>query len=117
MARPIKETPILTGSDAEAFVEEMERVDNMSEETRTANRIKLLEEFEAIIKKIAVCLWIMRLVRLTPDYKLNEFDCGDSDLNDFLFEDAKPFLEKRVANTFILEDDNHIAAYFCLLND
>lgn len=56
MARPIKETPILTGSDAEAFVEEMERVDNMSEETRTANRIKLLEEFEAIIKKIAVCL-------------------------------------------------------------
>lgn len=56
MARPIKETPILTGADAEAFVEEMERVDSMSEETRTANRVKLLEEFEAIIKKIAVCL-------------------------------------------------------------
>lgn len=56
MARPIKETPILTGADAEAFVEEMERVDNLSEETRTANRIKLLEDFESIIKKIAVCL-------------------------------------------------------------
>ena len=56
MARPIKETPILTGADAEAFVEEMERVDNLSEETRTANRIKLLEEFESIIKKIVVCL-------------------------------------------------------------
>lgn len=59
----------------------------------------------------------MKLVRLTPDYPLTEFDCGDSDLNDFLFEDAKAFLEKRVANTFILEDEGHIAAYFCLLND
>ena len=56
MARPIQETPILTGADAEAFVEEMERVDSMSEETRTANRIKLMEDFEAIIKRIAVCL-------------------------------------------------------------
>lgn len=56
MARPIKETPILTGIDAEAFVEEMERVDNLSEETRVANRIRLLEEFENIIKRITVCL-------------------------------------------------------------
>ena len=56
MARPIKETPILTGEDAEAFREAMERVDSLSDETRAANRIKLLEEFDAIIKKIAVCL-------------------------------------------------------------
>ena len=59
MARPIKETPILTGEDAEAFVEEMERVDSMSKETKTANRIKLLEEFNSIIKKIAVCLYAL----------------------------------------------------------
>lgn len=42
----------------------------------------------------------MELVRLTPDYVLSPFDCGDSDLNDFLFEDAKNFQEKRIANTF-----------------
>lgn len=59
----------------------------------------------------------MRLIRLTLDYKLRSFDCGDKDLNDFLFEDAKHFLEKRIANTFILEDNDRIAAYFCLLND
>ena len=59
----------------------------------------------------------MKLVRLTPDYEFKDFDCGDDDLNEFLFEDAKSFLEKRIANTFILEDDDHIAAYFCLLND
>ena len=59
----------------------------------------------------------MRIVPLTFDYELTEFDCGDSDLNEFLLEDAKAFLEKRIANTFILEDKGRIAAYFCLLND
>ena len=60
----------------------------------------------------------MRLVPLTLDYELTAFDCGDEQLNNFLFEDAKPSLELRIANTFILEaDDGRIAAYFCLLND
>ncbi len=31
----------------------------------------------------------MKVVRLTADYELTEFDCGDSDLNEFLMEDAK----------------------------
>lgn len=34
MAKPIKETPILTGKDAERFVSEMQRVDNLSAEQR-----------------------------------------------------------------------------------
>ena len=59
----------------------------------------------------------MKLIPLTQDYPLVEFDCGDSDLNDFLLKDAKHFLEKRIANTFVLEDEGHIVAYFCLLND
>ena len=59
----------------------------------------------------------MKVIRLTSDYELSGFDCGDSDLNEFLMEDAKLFLEKRIANTFILEDEGRIVAYFCLLND
>ena len=59
----------------------------------------------------------MDLIELTPDYNLSDFDCGDEQLNNFLFEDAKPSLQLRVANTFILEDEGRVAAYFCLLND
>lgn len=59
----------------------------------------------------------MRLVPLTSDYELTVFDCGDDQLNNFLYEDAKPSLELRIANTFILEDHGQIVAYFCLLND
>lgn len=59
----------------------------------------------------------MRVVPLTSDYVFRVFDCGDSDLNEFLLQDAKLFLEKRIANTFILEDEGNIVAYFCLLND
>ena len=30
----------------------------------------------------------MKLVRLTADYPLLSFDCGDEDLNEFLLDDA-----------------------------
>ena len=41
MARPIRETPILYGKDAERFVEEMKRVESLTPEQRKANREKL----------------------------------------------------------------------------
>ena len=50
----------------------------------------------------------MRLVPLTLDYVLTEFNCGDEQLNNFLYDDAKPSLELRIANTFILEDNGRI---------
>ena len=42
----------------------------------------------------------MRLVPLTLDYELTEFNCGDEQLNNFLYEDAKPSLELRIAKFF-----------------
>lgn len=59
----------------------------------------------------------MNLIKLTSDTELYGFDCGDEDLNEFLVEDAKGFHDKRIATSYILEDNGNIAAYFCLLND
>ena len=59
----------------------------------------------------------MDLVRLTPQHNLSNFDCGDNDLNEFLKDNALQFTEQRIANTFVLEDEGKIVAYFCLLND
>lgn len=60
---------------------------------------------------------MLKLLRLTDDYPLTSFDCGDEDLNDFLLNDAKAFQKKQIAHTYILEEDRRILAYFCLLND
>ena len=52
MARPIRETPILVGKDAERFVKEMKRVESLTPEQRRANREKLHAEVEKINKKM-----------------------------------------------------------------
>ena len=51
MARPIRETPILVGKDAERYVKEMKRVESLTPEQRRANREKLHAEVEEINKK------------------------------------------------------------------
>ena len=51
MSRPIRETPILYGKDAERFVEEMKRVENLTPEQRKANREKLQAEIAILDKE------------------------------------------------------------------
>lgn len=55
MARPIKEIPILTGEDAERFVERAERVERMSKEERAVNREKLMLRVKEARKLINFC--------------------------------------------------------------
>lgn len=59
----------------------------------------------------------MELIRLTKDTIIKSFDCGDADLNDFILNDAKAFLSKRIAYTFLITDGENLVAYFSLLND
>ena len=59
----------------------------------------------------------MRIVRLTPDYQFGSFDCGESDLNEFLLMDAKEYASHLLAVTYIIESGDDIAAYFALSND
>ena len=56
MARPIKETPILTGEEAERFVREMEAVEAGSKVEREASRKEFQERVKEAKKLITFCL-------------------------------------------------------------
>ena len=57
--------------------------------------------------------------QLTAEMPLLPFCCANKDLNDFLVQDAKNYLEDMMAVTYVVIDTEkkHIAAYFSLLND
>lgn len=56
MARPIAETPILTGTDAERFLERMHRIDSLSKEQRAENTRNLMKAYEEAKKRISISL-------------------------------------------------------------
>lgn len=56
MARPIAETPILTGEDAVRFEERMQRVESLTKEQRSENSRKLKEAVREARKYITVCI-------------------------------------------------------------
>ena len=61
--------------------------------------------------------WTPQLIRLNQNHIFKAFDCGDNDLNDFLFYDSKIHLKHLNHTTFILEAPNEIIAYYSLAND
>ena len=57
---------------------------------------------------------------LSADFTISSFDCGDSDLNDFILSDAKGYLSELLAVTYLLFDKSEserVIGYFSLLND
>lgn len=58
-----------------------------------------------------------QLIRLTIEHEFKPFDCQDKDLNDFLLNDSKDFLNSLIAVTYILESDTETVAFFSLFND
>ena len=59
----------------------------------------------------------IKLIRLEPETILLPFDCGDTDLNDFLFDDAKKYAKDLIAVTYIIHNNEKTIAYFNYLND
>ena len=59
----------------------------------------------------------LEFIRLEADTDILPFDCGNTDLNGFLFDDAKPFLKELLATTFIIHNKAETVAYFNYLND
>ncbi|MDX2190522.1 MAG: GNAT family N-acetyltransferase [Bacteroidota bacterium] len=57
------------------------------------------------------------LNRLTADYAIKSFDCDDTDLNDFLKNDAIQYQQQLLAVTYLLESQNETIAFFSVFND
>lgn len=60
-----------------------------------------------------------KFYKLEQNTDIKPFKCSDEDLNGFLVEDAKNYLNEMLASTYILEDIQNAktVAYFSLLND
>ncbi len=56
MARPIAETPVLTGEDAVRFEKLRMEVENLTSEQRAANTRKLNEAVKKAKEYISICL-------------------------------------------------------------
>lgn len=56
-------------------------------------------------------------IRLSADTEIKSFDCGDADLNEFLFTDAKHYLSHLLAVTYLYECGCDTVAFFSVSND
>lgn len=55
------------------------------------------------------------ITRLSPLNDFSSFDCGDTDINEFLKDDALPHIEKDLAVVYIIKDENNkVLAYSTL---
>lgn len=59
----------------------------------------------------------IKIVRLSDDYIIGDFDCGNNDLNDFLLHDAKNYANRLLAVTYLLVNDTETLAFFSVSND
>ena len=59
----------------------------------------------------------MKIVRLTQEHSFKPFDCGETDLNEFLLQDAKQYAQGLLAVTYVIEDEDMTVAFFSLSND
>ena len=60
-----------------------------------------------------------QLYKLEDCNQIKSFECEDSDLNDFLFDDALDYHKQLMGVTYLIVDEKNdkIAAYYTLFND
>jgi GNAT superfamily N-acetyltransferase len=59
----------------------------------------------------------LSLVKIKPSTVIKPFDCGNADLNEFLFEKSILYSKELLATTYLLEDATDTIAYFSIFND
>ena len=109
MARPIQDTPVITGRDAEKFRTNLRRAlyPSLKEQLMAFSSDLLIkvDSGEFIFKK------------LTLGDTIKPFKCNNQDLADFLINDAKIYLKYLRYTTFIIESRDITVAYYSLAND
>lgn len=59
-----------------------------------------------------------RLRRLEVDERIESFDCGDADLNDFILNESFLYRNELLAVSYVMENESvNVVAYFSLAND
>ncbi|MDR0830446.1 MAG: GNAT family N-acetyltransferase [Prevotellaceae bacterium] len=58
-----------------------------------------------------------KMTVLAPDIEILPFECADKDLNEFLQNDAKNYLNSLLATTYIIQNEEDTIAYFCISHD
>ena len=60
----------------------------------------------------------INIIRLEEDEKIQIFDCGDEDLNDFIINEAQPYRKALIATSYIAQDkEGVLLGFFSLAND
>jgi len=59
----------------------------------------------------------IKVTRLSKLYDISSFDCGDSDLNEFLKEDSFRYQGRKIANTFLITYKEKVIGFFSLCTD
>lgn len=54
---------------------------------------------------------------LNSALEIANFDCVDTDINDFLKDDAINYQHQKIANTYCFFQDNKVVAFFSISND
>lgn len=90
MAKEIRETPILKGKDAARFEEMIKKNESRKVSAQEYQQGKTAYEAFGFANKADQFLSSPEryLARLNPDEPRPDFDCGDSDLNDYFLVDS-----------------------------
>jgi predicted GNAT family N-acyltransferase len=59
----------------------------------------------------------VRIARLNNDTEIKSFESDDEDLNNFLLNDAKDYLNSLLSVTYVIQSGTDVLAYYCLSND
>lgn len=59
----------------------------------------------------------LSLFKVDKETTFKPFDCGDTDLNDFLIEKSIFYKSEFLSTTYVLEDSERTVAFFSIFND